>query len=88
MSDFGDQFACVDCHVCTGSIDEYYMVHDHVWLASGMSKRSGMLCLGCLESRLQRRLTPEDFKPGIPINMGIFPRSPRMLDRLGVVHFG
>jgi hypothetical protein len=41
------------------------MVHDSVWGDAGMKtnprKPEGMLCIGCLEDRLGRRLTPADF---------------------------
>jgi hypothetical protein len=53
-------FDCIDCDIDTLEIDEYYMVHDHLWkLATGDSE--GMLCFDCLSSRLGRALTEEDF---------------------------
>ena len=58
---------CHDCGVDTvptewGERAEYYMVHDEVWAQAGMPPtRSGYLCIGCLERRLRRRLTPADF---------------------------
>jgi hypothetical protein len=57
-------FRCVDCAVHTGDIGEYYMLEDIVWAASGMDAQegAGMLCIGCLETRLKRKLTPSDFK--------------------------
>jgi hypothetical protein len=41
---------------------EFCMVHDHVWSAAGMKYHSGYLCVGCIEQRLGRRLTVEDFQ--------------------------
>jgi hypothetical protein len=38
---------------------ETYEVKDKVWKAAGMG--SGCLCIGCLEKRLGRILTPKDF---------------------------
>jgi hypothetical protein len=38
---------------------EFYMVHDTVWEAAGAGQR--VLCVGCLETRLGRELTPADF---------------------------
>lgn len=74
-------FACVDCSVCTHEIDEYYMVHDHLWEKAGMT--FGMLCIGCLETRLGRRLNSRDF-PRYPVNHGsMFQRSERLKSRLG-----
>lgn len=72
---------CLDCNVdtapCTGKRGcrhkgkwEYYMVTDEVWHAamSGESNPfSGYLCIGCLERRLGRELTPADFSD-YPIN--------------------
>jgi hypothetical protein len=37
------------------------MVRDDLW---PIGKDDGMLCIGCLERRLGRRLTREDFKLG------------------------
>lgn len=73
---------CLDCNVdtapCTGKRGcrhkgkwEYYMVTDEVWLEA-MNRESnpwsGFLCVGCLERRLGRCLTPADFAEGVPIN--------------------
>ena len=53
-------FDCTDCNIDTLEIDEYYMVHDRIWvLATGNSK--GMLCFDCLGARLGRELTEDDF---------------------------
>ena len=40
---------------------EYYSVGDDVWAASGLAPHGGMLCLACLERRIGRPLTGEDF---------------------------
>jgi hypothetical protein len=47
-------FACRDCGVSTRN--ERYMVTDEIWHQSTLGKRDGLLCLGCLETRLGRRL--------------------------------
>ena len=52
---------CTDCRWCTPLLGEYYMVHDNVWKAAGMEPEGGCLCIGCLEERLGRMLTPDDF---------------------------
>lgn len=44
---------------------EYYMVNEAVWDAAGGAR--GVLCIGCLELRLGRVLTPDDFA-NLPIN--------------------
>src|SRR5262245_59749408 len=51
---------CADCRRCTWG--EVYMVHDHLWEAAGMAPDGGFLCIGCLETRLGRRLAPADFR--------------------------
>lgn len=58
------------------------MVTDEVWAASGLGARDGCLCIGCLETRLGRSLTPADFL-ACPLNLGIFEQSDRLRDRLG-----
>ncbi len=62
-----DLMPCADCGVYT--LNEYYIVHDDIWeLAWSKHKsRSGFLCVGCLENRLGRTLTPGDFTD-CPVN--------------------
>jgi hypothetical protein len=78
-------FLCRGCGADTLQ-DEYYMVHDAVWTGeAGMASEGGMLCIGCLETRIGRRLVPADFKDA-PINTDEdhdWARSDRLLDRLG-----
>lgn len=69
------RFLCRDCRFNTFD-DEYYMVKDTVWKAAKMRSNNGMLCIGCLETRLGRRLMAADFI-GAPINF-IFPSSKRL----------
>jgi hypothetical protein len=54
------RFHCLDCDVHTSAIGEYYMLRDEVWLEANPDG-DGMLCVGCLEKRLGRRLEPTDF---------------------------
>lgn len=73
-------FICMDCKVDTMSIDEYYMVHDEIW-EEAVPEFEGMLCIGCLEERLGRELTPDDFPTDLPVNeMGA---SIRLKERQG-----
>jgi hypothetical protein len=53
---------CRDCKQDTIESGNYYMVHDEIWAASGLSDLEDMLCLDCLEGRLGRRLTIADFR--------------------------
>ena len=73
--------ACVDCGVCTIRLGEDYMVYYDVWQQAGMSTEGGMLCIGCLEDRLGRRLTACDFTDA-PVNNFKFPKSKRLRARL------
>jgi hypothetical protein len=54
-------FRCVDCEKDTCESGQYYSVVDDVWAASGLAPNGGMLCLACLEGRIGRPLTKEDF---------------------------
>jgi hypothetical protein len=75
---------CLDCNAETsfterGKNDEYYMVHNHLWLKANPGG-AGKLCVGCLERRLGRRLTPGDFTD---CSLNNFPHgSKRLISRL------
>src|ERR1700733_13312125 len=72
-------YQCKDCKRCTVLLREYYMVLDEVWaMAFG---GCAMLCIGCLEHRLGRTLTKQDFQD-FPINCCVFPQSDRLRNRL------
>lgn len=74
-------FACLDCKVNTGDIEEYYMVTEHVWRQTGLGTHDGMLCIGCLEARIGRRLVNVDFLHA-PVNV-IGHKSTRFQNRFG-----
>ena len=71
---------CKDCKKCISCKGEYYMVTDEVW-RQAQSDLSGMLCLNCLENRIGRSLTFEDF-PDYPINRGAFTNMSRKFKKL------
>jgi len=81
---------CVDCGISTIStvengVDEYYVLKNDVWAASGLDPHGGELCIGCLEKRLGRKLNRNDFENCLLNYHGkhIKPRqSDRLLDRL------
>lgn len=58
------------CDLCRNGELEMYMVLDTVWAAAGMGKSKGFLHLSCLETRLGRRLSKDDF-PKYVINKAI-----------------
>lgn len=78
-----ETFKCLDCTINTHYIDEYYMLCNDVWLKINPLNK-GMLCLGCAEERLNRKLQRSDFID-MPINLGFFPRSDRFLNRMGII---
>jgi hypothetical protein len=86
-ADSMDKYQCLDCRENTCRLDEYYMVRHALW-ESAVPERRGFLCIGCLEARVGRRLTPDDF-PDLPCNRTdgdsrfTTTKSPRLLDRLG-----
>lgn len=60
------EFNCLDCEASTMQNGEYYMIHNWLWIQAN-PKDSGMLCIGCLEARLGRKLTKYDFTDA-PVN--------------------
>ncbi len=84
-------FTCSICGVdtsCKTGICEYYMVTHKIWYEA-TNRKCYMLCIGCLEKRLGRRLNKHDFLD-LPINGKPYPdgsiyhneRSVRLNDRL------
>jgi hypothetical protein len=51
------QTYCRDCSEHVVDRGEYSMVRDNVW---PIEPYGGVLCVGCLEARLGRRLIPDD----------------------------
>jgi hypothetical protein len=78
------RYKCVDCRMQTLGV-EFYIVDDAVWLASGLGKDDGFLCIGCLEHRIGRQLMRADFLP-CELNDDLsLPRSDRLQARLAVI---
>lgn len=85
QQEHADACACMDCGVHTQRIGEYYCLKNEVWYSQTWTTGGcGMLCLGCFEGRLGRKLDANDFVLSVPINNGTanFKRSERFLDRL------
>ena len=75
------KWICLDCQIDTGKIYEHYFIDTKTWL-SVVDSIEGMLCVGCLENRLKRKLTKEDF-PKVTINDPKYSKmSLRLLSRL------
>ena len=79
---------CADCRMPTvrrGRPGEWYMVHDSVWKAAGMPAVADLksyLCIGCIETRLGRRLIPADFTSAGANDPAQNWMTARLLDRL------
>ncbi|MEV6558952.1 hypothetical protein AB0M22_24785 [Nocardia sp. NPDC051756] len=79
-----DEFPCHECGLATAPIDgpdEWYTVHDAIWKCAAASADS-ILCIGCLESRLGRRLRHTDFVAAALNQPGYGHHSPRLQSRL------
>ena len=63
------------------SRSEVYQVRKKVWQRAGMKPTGGCLCIGCLERRIGRKLTPKDFPPNDAFN--VMPGTPRLMNRRG-----
>jgi len=75
------RFLCLGCKEDTGKLMEFYFIHTELWVEATGSKE-GMLCVGCLEERIGRELTPDDF-PDVTINKSQYgPKSQRLTDRM------
>lgn len=62
---------------------EAYHVRDSVWKQSGMRPWEGCLCVGCLEKRIGRQLTPKDFDSNDRKIWADKPSTERLLNRRG-----
>jgi hypothetical protein len=69
---------CNDCDARVMEIGESYMVRGEVW---PIHPDGGRLCIRCLEARIGRRLTPEDFTD-CPANGTRMGKSARLRARL------
>lgn len=73
------EFPSVNCRDC-GRLDDDYMVTQETWceafrvevVKSPRSAPKGKLCFDCLEKRLGRPLTIEDFRADLGANRSIF----------------
>jgi len=59
--------------------DEIYTLRNATWKKARMEAWGGCLCVGCIEKRLRRKLTPKDFDWEHPFNG--FPCTRRLLNR-------
>lgn len=79
-----DEFPCHDCGLLTAPVDgpdEWYTVLDTVWEHADADEGS-ILCVGCLEARLGRRLRHADFVAAALNTPNYGRHSQRLLSRL------
>lgn len=75
-------FKCMDCQICTKTINEYYMLKMEIWLKANPLD-DGMLCIKCLEKRLDRKLNSSDFSDcTVNRDHKLFQKSKLLLNRL------
>lgn len=82
----GEQWQhCVDCDIDTADIHEWYMVHGDVWAQTKLEK--GCLCVGCLETRIGRLTTADDYRFSMiwfgPLSARLAARNGVTLDKRG-----
>ena len=66
-------------HQTIDEFSEVYTVKPKIWKTAGMGPMDGCLCIGCLERRIGRVLTPMDFARKDPFNK--MPGTERLLTR-------
>ena len=72
----------VHCRDCGGDVtDEFYMIHHDLW-DQCLKGAGGWICVPCIEDRLGRPLTRDDFIL-CPINVTTFRKTARLLERMG-----
>ena len=72
------RFYCMGCG--EDVTDEFFMIHHHLW--DTYINTRGWICVPCVERRMDRRLTRDDFIM-CPINVTTFRKTERLLDRMG-----
>jgi hypothetical protein len=85
MAKSRNKFKCLDCLVDTGRLGEHFFLKNEVWFKVHTSDK-GMICIGCIEARLGRKLVPEDFTDAYvnrPVHVGQT-MSDRLRSRLGI----
>lgn len=82
----GRTYHCADCCADLAVLGaDYYMVQHSLWRLFGAGR--GYLCIPCLESRMGRRLTREDFLDCLLTREPRLSGSLRVLSRLGLFCF-
>lgn len=85
------KWLCLDCKIDTGKAGEHYMLVDKTWALVHNSNK-GMICVGCVEKRLGRKLNSSDFNDSHVnrIKPGEY-KSTRLMERINaywIFYFG
>jgi hypothetical protein len=75
-------YVCRDCATNTFRDGEFFQLKDDIWGLTGLAPDGGMLCVGCVEARIGRKLAAADFVDGPPNTWGRLYRSDRLQDRM------
>lgn len=78
-----NKFKCRGCGILTNKIGEHYYIDSRLWLQANR-QHNGMMCIGCVEARIGRSLTPKDFIPCPLHNPKKYFLSTRLKNRLGI----
>jgi len=58
---FKMSWLCRDCNINTNVIGEYYMIQNDLWIQVCGEDYHRMFCIGCVEKKIKRKLTKNDF---------------------------
>lgn len=75
------KWLCLDCGIDTGHAKEHYFIDLTLWL-SAVGSKQGMLCIGCLETRIGRELKAGDFTNAYINDPKRNSMSTRLLERI------
>lgn len=74
------KWLCVDCKQDTKF--EHYFAKNSVWFGEAKMGEEGMLCVGCLETRIGRTLTAADFTDAHINDPRRYSKTTRLVNRL------
>ena len=77
-------YNCLNCKIDVYKSDGCYMLNDSIWNQIHNSK-SGFLCISCVEIKLNRQLTKDDFNNSYVNKRNWGTRSIKLASRLGYV---
>ena len=73
------KWKCLDCG--TDTKHEHYFVNLVLWM-NAVGSKTGMLCVGCLETRIGRKLNKSDFTNCTINDVKFGQKSMRLIDRI------